>query len=102
MTGVLVSTRSYFAQEIEGTGPAIENLLGRLKADTRHTELTVLKSAPISLRRYIGWSLAYVGMSTSVEAKVAAVSSHATGNRVDKIDELAKLLFEFARTDAIR
>jgi len=60
ITGVLVFDGERFCQFIEGPTDAINNLIERLYADTRHIGLTRLVSeACVDERRFPNWSMAF-------------------------------------------
>jgi hypothetical protein len=71
VTGALVSTTDYFAQILEGPAAAIAELMDSIHHDSRHTDVTVLREAPIQRRRFADWSMAYAGPSTYVAGQIA-------------------------------
>jgi hypothetical protein len=96
ITGALVCTRGYFAQLIEGTDEALENLMHHIKSDHRHTDVTMLRVEVIPRRRLPEWTLAYSGVSTYIEAQIAPlVGTEAPMNAV-QVERLMSLMVGLA------
>ncbi len=60
VTGALLVTDRGFVQVLEGGKAAIEETFTRIKADPRHSNITVLASEPVAERGFSGWPLAYI------------------------------------------
>lgn len=60
ITGVLVINENYFLQSIEGSRPAINELLRALSRDKRHFSLQVIECCEINQRRFSKWSMKYL------------------------------------------
>ncbi|MFN3538378.1 MAG: BLUF domain-containing protein, partial [Brevundimonas sp.] len=58
ITGCLAVPDGKFVQVIEGARSTVEALIGRLRADDRHRNLTVLGEWPIANRLFNGWAMA--------------------------------------------
>lgn len=58
ITGALALPDGKFVQALEGTGPAIDGLMGRLRGDDRHAGIVVLGEWDISARLFEGWAMA--------------------------------------------
>lgn len=58
ITGALALPDGKFVQTIEGEPRVVEALLERLRSDSRHTNLAVLGTWPISARLFGGWAMA--------------------------------------------
>ncbi len=70
VTGLLVFNGTHFLQIIEGADNAIDDLLGRLRRDPRHSGLEVRDERPIAQRSFPDWSMELVRVSASYfEAK---------------------------------
>ena len=54
-----------FAQWIEGPADALALCVGRIEADTRHTDLQVVRRGPVAARRFPGWDMAIQPASSS-------------------------------------
>ncbi len=63
VTGVLGFTGRTYVQLLEGPAGALDLLLGRLRADPRHTDLTLLMRAPVVSRLVPGWTMARVDLA---------------------------------------
>lgn len=57
ITGLLAYAEGMFIQAIEGTPPAVDRLMDRLRADTRHRDLTVLGEDFGSQRAFAVWAM---------------------------------------------
>lgn len=58
LTGALAVSDGWFLHVVEGPPHNLDRLLGRLEADTRHTEIAVLQRRRVKARMFEGWSLA--------------------------------------------
>ncbi len=57
ITGVLFLKDTVFFQTIEGPNDAVRSLFNRIKNDTRHRDIYVLISEPVTERRFPNWSM---------------------------------------------
>lgn len=96
ITGSLACVQDYFAQLVEGPGPAVDDLLHRLDKDPRHTDLTVLRVEAITSRRLPGWSMAYSGKSNYVARQIVPLLGEAIGGNALRVERLISLLVGFA------
>lgn len=60
ITGVLLLAGNCFLQLVEGSPEAIEVLLRRVKADTRHSDLSLLVDEPLRRRSFTHWNMACI------------------------------------------
>jgi hypothetical protein len=60
VTGALLFDSGYFAQALEGTRLAIEQIFERIQRDPRHGDVTVLSSQTSGQRDFPEWSMAHV------------------------------------------
>ena len=60
VTGVLMRHGGRFFQAIEGARADLDRLMGRLRADRRHTNIQILADTPIDQRLFAGWAMAQV------------------------------------------
>jgi hypothetical protein len=58
-TGVLLYREGRFMQALEGPRAAVEDAMGRIGADPRHTDVRVLDEEPLTARRFGSWSMGY-------------------------------------------
>jgi len=73
ITGALLFSEGWFAQILEGTQEAIEEIFETIQADARHSNVTVLHFHPVSERSFPAWSMAYAGANEGARARAAAV-----------------------------
>ena len=60
LTGILIFNGANFLQIVEGAGPSIDELLARLKADKRHSNMSIRDDQVIAQRNFPNWAMAYV------------------------------------------
>jgi hypothetical protein len=84
VTGLLVFNGTRFCQTIEGGQSAIEDLLGRLRRDVRHRDLTVLNDAPLAERRFRSWDMQLLAVPEEREQALALART-----RLDAPDDIA-------------
>jgi hypothetical protein len=60
ITGLLVFNGTHFLQIIEGAHDAIDDLLGRLRRDSRHSGLEVRDERKVARRSFPDWSMELV------------------------------------------
>jgi hypothetical protein len=60
ITGLLVFNGTHFLQIIEGAHDAIDDLLGRLRQDSRHSGLEVRDERKVARRSFPDWSMELV------------------------------------------
>jgi hypothetical protein len=63
ITGLLVFNGKRFLQIVEGTGEAVEDLLGRLRRDPRHNNLWVRADNIVETRSFPDWSMMLLKVS---------------------------------------
>lgn len=68
VTGMLVFTGRHFAQVLEGREEALQELMGSLSRDRRHSELRVVMDEPITTRRFDGWAMGYANRYEMADA----------------------------------
>lgn len=57
ITGLLIFNGTHFLQIIEGSEPAIDDLVAKLRLDRRHSNLEVRDEWTIAERAFPGWSM---------------------------------------------
>lgn len=60
ITGMLFVAEKYFLQVLEGGRPEVNMLLGKIAADPRHTDLTVVSAGQVLERAYERWSMSAI------------------------------------------
>lgn len=73
LTGALAAHRDRYIQVIEGTAPALDNLLRRLELDPRHRDIILLDRVPISQRMFTGWSMASARITPELAPRLDAL-----------------------------
>ena len=70
ITGLLIFNGTHFLQIIEGAPDAIDDLIGRLRRDPRHSGVEVRDEREVTERSFPDWSMELVRVSASYfEAK---------------------------------
>ncbi|QIK77624.1 BLUF domain-containing protein [Sphingomonas piscis] len=64
ITGLLVFNGTRFLQIIEGSPPAIDDLVNRLRRDPRHSAFEIRDEREIEDRMFADWSMELVRVST--------------------------------------
>lgn len=94
--GALLFTGARFAQVLEGSRAAVEELMTSINRDPRHTDIVIIQAGEISRPRFAKWALAYSGPSIFVSRTVArALDEIATHGCEAKGEGLLKMLEEF-------
>jgi hypothetical protein len=100
ITGALVFTQQHFVQFIEGPQVAIDDLIARIRRDSRHRNVNVMLEGESEVRRFENWSLAYHGpelfLADKIEALVRSVDPE-TATR--SAEELVLLMQAFTASD---
>lgn len=65
ITGLLVFNGTHFLQIVEGAEPAIEDLMGRLRHDPRHSSIEIRDEREVDSRSFPDWSMELVRVSGS-------------------------------------
>jgi hypothetical protein len=66
ITGALAFTETHFAQVLEGSQDALEELMKSIRRDWRHTDIQVTQAETLGDRRFPDWRMAYSGPSVFV------------------------------------
>ena len=77
ITGMLAWSGRHFAQVLEGTVPAVEELVAKVARDPRHTRFTLVFRKPIVARDYAEWTMGYIegfGADDRIEALIGAAA----------------------------
>ncbi|MFP4360700.1 MAG: BLUF domain-containing protein [Alphaproteobacteria bacterium] len=67
ITGLLMFTRSGFAQILEGPRAALEETFERIQSDSRHSNVRVLTHCAITERTFESWEMSFVGAARGGE-----------------------------------
>ncbi|GJL68804.1 MAG: hypothetical protein NPIRA06_14390 [Nitrospirales bacterium] len=63
ITGMLLYGNNTFIQILEGEENTVNELIGRIKNDSRHTDFQVLKKRAVDRREYADWSMGFKRVS---------------------------------------
>ena len=97
VTGALMFVETHFAQVLEGPGAAVTTLMESIRADPRHTDLTVIDTETLVRRRFARWTMAYAGPRMLVEAQIVPVLALAAGHGSPSAPgDLIALMLQFA------
>jgi hypothetical protein len=66
VTGVLIATPDLFAQFLEGSTTALQEVMDSILADSRHIDVVVVQPAPSTVRRFPEWRMGCFGPGTFV------------------------------------
>ena len=64
VTGMLLYREGQFVQILEGASGAVHDLADEIRADPRHTDMSVILDEPIEAREFSDWSMGFQPMST--------------------------------------
>lgn len=71
VTGMLMTTGGLFFQVLEGPDDCVDELFARIRADTRHTDVVVLKTeTDITRRLFPDWSMRGLVLDPNVEDRL--------------------------------
>lgn len=90
VTGALLYTGLHFAHLLEGPAASVEELMDSIRTDPRHAEIDIVQTIFIDVRSFDGWSLAYAGRSSFMEAQVEALFQ--AGSHVQRQRDAARLV----------
>lgn len=71
ITGALIYSEGLFSQYLEGSEHQVHDLLGRIRADSRHQHLIVTREVWQDRRLFPRWSLAYAGDARFVTQEIS-------------------------------
>ncbi len=76
VTGALMFNSGCFAQVLEGSRSAVEEVFERIQQDERHGEVSLLAFDPTPARAFENWSMGFVGASVDDAARYTALVQH--------------------------
>ncbi|OSZ64530.1 hypothetical protein CAP39_13330 [Sphingomonas sp. IBVSS1] len=91
ITGVLLCSKGYFCQVIEGNLQPLELLFETIQLDDRHTDVTVLEFIATSERLFGAWDMAHVDLDeggpeeTSIKTAMQRLQMAATGRSMVRV-----------------
>lgn len=96
VTGALVVTPTHFAQMLEGSTAALDELLVSIDRDTRHSDMRLTRLPTNERRAFSRWSLAYYGDSSYVAELIAAVIEAPAFDATKQFDSIRALMLMLA------
>lgn len=84
ITGALMFNRECFAQVLEGGHDDIQETFERIQCDMRHADVVVLDFEPVEARRFLHWSMGYIGYDTLASKEFTQIQQ-ATGFDVKQL-----------------
>ncbi|GAL64533.1 BLUF domain-containing protein [Algibacter lectus] len=94
ISGVLMHKHGYFLQIIEGDPEVIDDLLVRLRKDTRHKDLKIIHDSTVQDRLFTNWAMGCVDFDDAELSMLPGFRTDLTDPEV--IEELIKHLPEVA------
>ena len=94
ITGVLCFSEGIFLQALEGGRSAVNQLYNRIAADPRHTSVQLLCYEEINERRFAGWSMGQVNLSSLNPALLLKYSERPTLDPFTVSGQVSLALFE--------
>lgn len=85
LTGCLAHPDGHFVQVIEGEKKAVDNLLRRLEADQRHTEVSILGRWSSRARLFTGWAMARPDLTPLHQQSLRIINEIGSGSQVTAI-----------------
>lgn len=70
ISGALMYSHGFFYQVLEGQMLALEKLMRRIERDRRHTNVQIVRFAPVDLRHFHGWAMALAGINPDLPESV--------------------------------
>ena len=75
VTGILISVRDYFFQILEGEEKTVDNLVEKIRRDSRHHDITILSSETgCEERLFTHWGMKTVALNESNDLMLFAIS----------------------------
>ncbi len=102
ITGALAFAHGHFAQLLEGSSVALDDLMHRIDRDERHTDVTILRVEAISRRKLPEWSMAYSGTSSYVARQMVPLIGEMMEGSPARVDRLISLLVGLASPEPVR
>lgn len=97
VSGALVFTETHFAQVLEGSPQAIDELMTSVSADKRHDNVDVVRRTEINERCFADWAMAYSGPSSYVASHLRPLlgGPSAPLREIDAAEQLINVMQEF-------
>ena len=92
ITGMLAWSGRHFAQVLEGSVPAVEELVAKVARDPRHTHFTIVFRKPIVARDYAEWTMGYIEGFDADDRIEALIGEPPPADLID-VERFVKRLF---------
>jgi len=89
ITGLLAFDGARFLQIIEGTEEAIDDLIERLRGDTRHTAFEIRDERMVATRSFPEWSMEMCRVSAGYQNARSEIASLLPATTSDAVREVA-------------
>ncbi len=86
ITGVLVHSKNYFLQFLEGDENELMSLYNHIKKDTRHSKVILLNRGSIDARMFPSWHMGY----KDADKESVTLLTDATNNEEELFNKLLK------------
>ena len=98
ITGALIFTGIHFAQVLEGSHKAVDELMLSICNDARHGAVSVVERSPTTERLFSHWTMGYKGPSQFVSRHVTRLFHTTPGAEQKRATEwLIQLAHEFVK-----
>lgn len=84
VTGALIFTGASFAQILEGPDAGVEEIMGSILIDPRHTDIQIIFRTPINQLTFAGWGLVSVDRHADTERQIHQIRSARAESAFDK------------------
>ena len=92
VTGALVFTGERFAQILEGSSGAVDELMTSICRDPRHKDVNVVQVIERGARQFPDWSMAYSGPSTYVDRHISPLFTTFADSQSQSARALVRLI----------
>ncbi|MDY6925265.1 MAG: BLUF domain-containing protein [Pseudomonadota bacterium] len=94
LTGALAVNDGWFLQVIEGPGQAVDRLLRRLAADSRHADIEILSRRPVSGRLFSDWAMVAARITPDVGPQLQRLIDECRVAPEAAVDALLRIVAE--------
>lgn len=96
VTGALIATHAAFAQLLEGSSAAIDELMHSIRNDVRHEHVRVVQDHTREARRFARWTMAYSGRSTYAQLLITPLQAPVDKPDPALCERLIRFMHEFS------
>lgn len=96
VTGILICNSNIFMQLLEGKKENVEEVMERIKADSRHDQITIVYEGENTDRLFPNWSMAYKDINDfNKEILDMIIPYFSLEKAINSGDEILKLISSF-------